>query len=63
MFVGDDLGDTPAWEALLDAGEKIPCLNVGISSAETPGDALRLCDVVLEGRAGLAQFIKALADR
>jgi trehalose 6-phosphate phosphatase len=61
VFVGDDYGDVPAWEALLDAGKDTVCLNVGVASEETPAEALKLCDVVLEGRAGLKQFAERLA--
>jgi len=61
VFVGDDFGDVPAWDALLDAGKKFPALAVGVASSETPAGAFKLCDVVLQGRDGLAQFIQRLA--
>ena len=61
VFVGDDLGDVPAWEATRQLGERIPSLAVAIASSELPRGALASCDLVLEDRALLQPFLEALA--
>lgn len=62
VFVGDDLGDVPAWEAAHQLAERIPALAVGIASAELPKEALDTCDVVLSDRGLLAPFLEALIE-
>lgn len=63
VFIGDDLGDVPAWEATRQLGERIPSLAVAIASPELPRGALASCDLVLSDRALLAQFLQALLGR
>ena len=60
VFIGDDLGDVPAWEATRQLGERIPSLAVAIASPELPRGALASCDLVLSDRALLAQFLQDL---
>ena len=62
VFVGDDLGDVPAWDATRQLGERIPSLAVAIASPELPRGALASCNLVLSDRALLAQFLDQLAD-
>lgn len=57
VFVGDDLGDVPAWEATRQLGERIPSLAVAIASPELPRGVLASCDLVLSDRALLQQFL------
>ena len=63
VYVGDDLGDVPAWEATRQLGERIPTLAVGIASDELPAEALANCDLVLPDRGGLAALLTALSGR
>ena len=62
VFAGDDLGDLPAFEAVLALrDEGLPGLLV--CSASTEEDALvSISDVVLDGPAGVAGWLTALAD-
>jgi len=61
-FVGDDLGDAPAWEALLDAPDEVATLGLGVASAEVPPGTLTICDAVLPDRAALVTFCRALLE-
>lgn len=50
-FIGDDLGDVPAFEALknsYDKGLLNSYLNVGVKNLEVPNSMLDLCDLLLE---------------
>jgi trehalose-phosphatase len=58
VFVGDDLGDRPAWEAARDLD--LPSLAVGIASTELPPSALQACNLVLEKRSELVELVTAL---
>jgi len=60
VFVGDDLGDLPAWEATRQLGQGIPSLAVAIASAELPREALAGCDLVLSDRTLLVGFLEEL---
>lgn len=60
VFVGDDMGDQAAWEAI--RAMPIPALAAGIASPELPADALAACNLVLEGRGELAPLLEALID-
>ena len=62
VFVGDDLGDVPAWEATHQLGQRVPALAVGIASSELPADALDQCDLVLTDRSLLAPFLEGLIE-
>lgn len=63
VFGGDDLGDLPAFEAVTGLrAEGTPGLLVCSASAEE--DALReRADLVVDGPAGVAQWLAALADQ
>lgn len=63
IFAGDDLGDLPAFEAVAELrGEGIPGLLVCSASQEE--DALRSrADVVVDGPAGVADWLRGLATR
>jgi trehalose 6-phosphate phosphatase len=62
IFIGDDLGDLPAFEAVADLRRQgMPGLLV--CSASTEQDALSdLADLVTEGPPGVAAWLTALAD-
>nr|WP_294695139.1 trehalose-phosphatase [uncultured Friedmanniella sp.] len=63
IFAGDDLGDLPAYEAVADLREQgVPGLL--ICSASHEEDALRTrADVVVDGPAGVAAWLRDLAAR
>ncbi|MFN2462372.1 MAG: trehalose-phosphatase [Candidatus Dormibacteria bacterium] len=63
VFVGDDLGDIPAWEATRQMSERIPALSVGIASTEVPEEQMAICDLVLADRVQLAALLDAVATR
>ncbi|MGI8608274.1 MAG: trehalose-phosphatase [Candidatus Dormibacteria bacterium] len=62
VFIGDDLGDVPAWEAARQLGERISSLAVALASPELPRGALASCDLVLSDRSVLGDFLEALTD-
>ncbi|MEO3814669.1 trehalose-phosphatase [Sphaerisporangium sp. B11E5] len=59
LFAGDDLGDLAAFEAVRRSG--LPGVAVCSASAEVTALAA-LADVVVEGPAGVAELLAALAD-
>jgi trehalose 6-phosphate phosphatase len=63
-FAGDDVGDLPAFtalRALVDAGTLAHAVSIGVTSDESPPE-IHAADVVVEGPAGLAVVLDALAD-
>jgi trehalose 6-phosphate phosphatase len=62
VFIGDDLGDLPAFEAVVEMrGQGVPGLLVCSASAEQ--DALTaISDVVVDGPDGVADWLTRLAD-
>lgn len=63
VFAGDDLGDIPAFEAVLDLRRSHQIEGLLICSGSTEQDALvALSDVVVEGPQGVAWLFEALAD-
>lgn len=64
-FLGDDLGDLPAFDALdrLQAGEGAEVLHVGVRSAEAPAALLERADVLVDGPAGSLELLRALLGR
>ncbi|MER5182816.1 trehalose-phosphatase [Streptomyces sp. NPDC002896] len=63
LYCGDDLGDLPAFGAVEKLrGEGVPGLLVCSGSSEVPELAGR-ADVVVDGPAGVARFLAALAGR
>jgi len=57
-FLGDDLGDLPAFEALrrLDA----TTVAVGVKSAEVDPRVIAAADVVVDGPEGALEFLRQL---
>jgi trehalose 6-phosphate phosphatase len=63
-FAGDDAGDLPAFSALArlrSGGVLTAAVAIGVRSREAPGAVLD-ADVVVDGPAGLAALMDALAD-
>jgi trehalose 6-phosphate phosphatase len=63
-FAGDDVGDLPAFaalRALADEGGLAHAVSIGVTSDESPPE-VHAADVVVEGPAGLAALLDALAD-
>lgn len=62
MFVGDDVGDLPAFD-MLDAlaSEGRPVLRVAVASDESPDGLLDRADVVVDGPHGAAELLHRLA--
>ena len=62
LFAGDDAGDLPAFAALEDLRSGgTTTLGVAVLGAETPAAVRRAADVTVEGPAGLAELLTALA--
>jgi trehalose 6-phosphate phosphatase len=63
-FAGDDAGDLPAFaalHALAADGNLGHAVSIGVTSDESPAE-VHAADVVVEGPAGLAALLDALAD-
>ncbi len=63
-FLGDDVGDLPAFDALdrLHEATGAAAVRVGVRSAEAPAELLARSDVVVDGPAGSLAFLRALLD-
>ena len=61
-FLGDDLGDLPAFDALdrLHADEGADVLRVGVRSAEAPAELIERADVLVDGPPGSLELLEAL---
>lgn len=60
-FLGDDVGDLPAFDALDRlAAEGVHTVRVGVSTTEAPPELLRRADVVVEGPAGVLGVLESL---
>jgi trehalose 6-phosphate phosphatase len=60
-YVGDDLGDLPAFDALDRlATNDVHTLRVAVASDESPPELLDRADLVLEGTAAVPAFLEAL---
>ena len=60
-FVGDDLVDLPAFDALDELEtEGIAGLRVAVDSDEAPGDLLARADIVVDGPPGVVSFLRSL---
>ena len=65
-FAGDDRGDLPALDALdgLEAeGRLSSAIRIAVRSSEIPGELLERADLVVDGPAGLVDWLRALAER
>jgi trehalose 6-phosphate phosphatase len=63
-FAGDDAGDLPAFTALRAMaadGALVHGVSIGVTAEESPAE-VHAADVVVEGPAGLASLLDALAD-
>jgi trehalose 6-phosphate phosphatase len=62
LFCGDDLGDRPAFEFVLELrADGTPGLLVASGSAETPEEILDAADLVVDGPPGVADLLAGLA--
>ena len=64
-FLGDDLGDLPAFDALdrLHAEEGAHVLRVGVRSTEAPAELIERADVLVDGPPGSLALLRALLGR
>ena len=63
-FIGDDVGDVPAFDALARLAEKgVHTLAVAVRSDETPGGLLERADLVVDGPEGALDLLRALEGR
>lgn len=61
-FIGDDLGDLPAFDALdALAGENVATLRVAVDSDEAPEELIQRADLVLQGPIEVLELLRALA--
>jgi trehalose 6-phosphate phosphatase len=63
-FIGDDLGDLPAFDALDVAAERdgLTALRVAVRSAEAPPDLLERADLNVDGPVGGLYLLSRLSD-
>lgn len=62
LFIGDDVGDLPAFDALDRlAGEGVTVVRVAVASSEAVPDLLDRADLVLEGPSGVRDLLRRLA--
>jgi trehalose 6-phosphate phosphatase len=60
-FVGDDVGDLTAFDALDELAEQgLATARVAVRSAESPPDLLRRADLIVDGPAGLLRWLRSL---
>ena len=61
-FLGDDLGDLPAFDSLdrLRAGSGAATVRVAVRSAEAPTELLERADVIVDGPAGSLALLRSL---
>jgi trehalose 6-phosphate phosphatase len=61
-FLGDDLGDLPAFDALdrLRAAAGAATVRIGVRSAEAPAELLERADVVVDGPEGSLEVFRSL---
>lgn len=62
LYVGDDLGDLPAFAALGDLrAAGLSTVAVAVASAEAPAELVAVADVVVDGPAGVVDLLARLA--
>jgi trehalose 6-phosphate phosphatase len=60
-YVGDDVGDLPAFDALDRlAASEVHTLRVAVASDESPPELIGRADLVLDGTAAVPSFLRAL---
>jgi trehalose 6-phosphate phosphatase len=63
-FAGDDRGDLPAFDAL-DAlaadGRLTHAIRIAVRSTEVPGELIERADIIVDGPAGLVEWLRALS--
>jgi trehalose 6-phosphate phosphatase len=60
-FLGDDLGDLPAFDALDRAeAEGVTVVRVGVQSEEAPTELLARADIIVDGPAGSVALLRRL---
>jgi len=63
VFMGDDIGDLPAFDALDHlATSGVSTLRVGVESSESPPDLLTRADLIVPGPEGAEQFLRTLLE-
>jgi trehalose 6-phosphate phosphatase len=61
IVAGDDLGDLPAFDAALELKARgSDALRIAVDSAEAPPALINQADVVVDGPAGLLEFLRRL---
>jgi trehalose 6-phosphate phosphatase len=61
-FLGDDIGDLPAYDALAALrAEGVHTVGVGVRTSETPAAVLERADVLVEGPEGALDVLRRLA--
>jgi trehalose 6-phosphate phosphatase len=63
-FAGDDRGDIPAFDALAaleEQGRLERTVRIAVRSDEVPGELVERADLLVEGPAGLLEWLRALA--
>jgi len=63
LYVGDDLGDVPAFEAASELAAELTVVTVGLTSPEVPEGTFAGCDAVLRKRSELVDLCQALVER
>ncbi|MDQ4095549.1 MAG: trehalose-phosphatase [Actinomycetota bacterium] len=62
-FIGDDLVDLPAFDALDElAREAVATVRVGVDSPEAPDEVVARADVVVDGPNGVVEWLSLLLD-
>lgn len=61
-FIGDDRGDLPAFAALARMPDK-DTLAVAVDGTETPPELKNAADLVVDGPAGVVEFLRRLAGQ
>ncbi|HVM36455.1 MAG TPA: trehalose-phosphatase [Actinomycetota bacterium] len=63
MFIGDDVVDLPAFDALDElAADGVAALRVAVDSEESPDELVRRADLIVAGPAGAIALLEELAE-
>jgi trehalose 6-phosphate phosphatase len=64
LYIGDDVGDLPAFDALDELGDQgVTVLRVAVRSDEASDELLERADLVLDGPEGVVDLLTKLAKR